>query len=188
MVKVTTWDRGGLFSRIAGSLSASGINILGAQVFTRSDAVVLDTFFVTDAHTGGLVHREGRARFEGLLHKALTEGIEFGPLIARQRLARPLYQPVAGLSIPTRLHFDNDLSETRTVLEIETEDRVGLLHVISQVLSECHLDISLAKITTERGAAVDTFYLAEANGQKVLGPDRQRFIGEKLRAAMAALG
>lgn len=187
-VQVTTWDRGGLFSRIAGSLSASGINILSAQVFTRSDAVVLDTFLVTDAHSGGLVHREGRARFEGLLRQALTDGIEFGPLIARQRPGRPLYQPVAGLSIPTRLHFDNDLSETRTVLEIETEDRVGLLHVISQVLSECHLDISLAKITTERGAAVDTFYLAEANGQKVLGPDRQKFIMEKLRTAIAALG
>jgi [protein-PII] uridylyltransferase len=187
-VQVTTWDRGGLFSRIAGSLSASGINILSAQVFTRSDAVVLDTFFVTDAHSGGLVPREGRARFEGLLRQALTDGVEFGPLIARQRSARPLYQPVAGLSIPTRLHFDNDLSETRTVLEIETEDRVGLLHVISQVLSECHLDISLAKITTERGAAIDTFYLAEANGQKILGPDRQRFIMEKLRTALAALG
>jgi [protein-PII] uridylyltransferase len=90
------------------------------------------------------------------------------------------------MQIPTRLHFDNDLSETRTVLEIETEDRVGLLHVISQVLSECRLDISLAKISTERGAAIDTFYLAEANGQKILGPDRQRFIEEKLRAAIAA--
>lgn len=187
-VKISTWDRTGLFSKLAGAFSASGINILGAQVFTRTDEVVLDTFSVTDAYTGGLVGHEARKRFEGLLVKALGDDVDLGPLIARHRPARPLYQPVAGLQIPTRIHFDNDLSETRTVLEIETEDRVGLLHVISQVFSECRLDISLAKITTERGAAIDTFYIAEANGQKVLGPDRQKYIEEKLRAAIGALG
>jgi [protein-PII] uridylyltransferase len=186
-VKVCTWDRAGLFSKIAGSFSASGINILSALVFTRTDGIVLDTFYVTEARTGDLVPKPQRDAFDEILLQALTEGVDLRPLIARQRLPRPLYQPLAWVQIPTRIHFDDTVSETRTVLEVETEDRVGLLYAISQVLSECRLDISLAKISTEKGAAIDTFYICEADGQKVASPERQRFIDEQLRAAIAAL-
>ena len=172
--KVCTWDRAGLFSKITGSLSAAGINILSAQIFTRTDGIVLDTFYVTDAQGGGLISREEKEHFEGLLLRALTEEeVDFHGLIARQKTARPLYQSLEGERIPTRIHFDNDTSENRTVIDIETEDRLGLLYVISQVMVELWMDISLAKISTEKGAAIDSFYVAELDGQKILSPTRQ---------------
>ena len=49
------------------------------------------------------------------------------------------------------------------------------------------LDISLAKITTEKGAAVDTFYVRDSDGRKVESPDRQREIAERIYRAIREL-
>src|SRR6185503_2677698 len=123
-VRVCTWDRAGLFSKIAGPLSATGLNILSAQIFTRSDDIVLDTFFVTDAITGNPATAEQRTKFERLLEKVLTgEEVDLHALIARQKITRPLYQAYTGERIPTQIVFDNEVSDTRTLIEIETEDR-----------------------------------------------------------------
>jgi [protein-PII] uridylyltransferase len=187
--KVCTWDRPGLFNAITGSFSAAGINILSAQIFSRDDGIVLDTFCITDAAVGGVVARDARDRFENILRKALTgeEETDFGALIARRKSARPLYQSPAGERLPTRISFDNETSENRTVIDLETEDHLGLLHAVSRALTEAGLDISLAKISTEKGAAIDSFYVNERDGQKVLHPDRQKYIAEKLLNAMRAL-
>jgi [protein-PII] uridylyltransferase len=187
-VKVCTWDRAGLFSKIAGSLSATTLNILSAQIFTRGDGIVLDTFFVQDAKTGNLAGSEQRDRFESILNKSLTgEEVDFRELIVRQKLTRPVYQAYAGERIPTRVHFDNETSETRTLLEIETEDRIGLLYVISQKLTELALDVSAARIATEKGAAIDSFYVRELDGAKIISAERQQGIERRLRQAIHAL-
>jgi [protein-PII] uridylyltransferase len=187
-VKVCTWDRAGLFRKIAGSFSAIGLNILSAQIFTRSDGVVLDTFCVTDAKTGSLADADQREKFEDILKKALTgEEVDFHALIARHKIARPLYQPYTGERIPTRIHFDNEASETRTLIEVETEDRIGLLYAISQTLTDLDLDIIGAKILTEKGAAIDTFYVRELDGGKTLAAERHRVIERKLRHAIHVL-
>jgi [protein-PII] uridylyltransferase len=187
-VKVCTWDRAGLFSKIAGSFSAAGLNILSAQIFTRADGIVLDTFFVIDARTGNLADREQRDEFEKIFDRVLTdEDVDFQALVLRHKLTRPLYQAYTGEHIPTRVSFDNEASETRTVVEIETEDRLGLLYAISQALSEVELDISAAKICTERGAAIDSFYVRDLDGEKILLPERQSLIERKLVQAIQQL-
>lgn len=187
-VKVCTWDRAGLFTKIAGSFSATGLNILSAQIFTRTDGIVLDEFFVIDAKSGSLADRAQRDEFEKILNRVLNdEEVDFKPLIARQKVTRPLYQAYTGEQMPTRIHFDNEASEARTLIEIETEDRVGLLYAISEVLSEFDLDISAAKILTEKGAAIDSFYVREIDGGKLLDADRQKAIEQALQKAIARL-
>ena len=187
-VKICTWDRAGLFGKVAGSFSAAGLNILSARIFTRADGIALDTLFVTNAETGGLAGAQERDKFEAVLNKALTgEEVDFQALIARQKIIRPLYQAYTGEHIPTQVRFDNEASEARTLIEIETEDRIGLLYAISQTLRELDLDISGAKICTEKGAAIDTFYIRELDGGKIIQPDRCRAIERKLRQAIHSL-
>jgi [protein-PII] uridylyltransferase len=186
-VKVCTWDRGGLFSKIAGSFSANGINILTAHVFTRTDGIVLDTFCVTDAVSGNVVKGEDREKFEGLLIRALLgEEVDFPALISKQRIRRA-YESLEDERIPTRIEFDNDTSPDRTVMDIETEDRLGLLYTVSTVLSDLYLNISLAKICTEKGAAIDSFYIGEADGQKIASNELQQEIESRIRAAIDAI-
>jgi [protein-PII] uridylyltransferase len=123
-----------------------------------------------------------------VINKALTgEDIDFQALIAKRKITRPVYQAYVGERIATRVGFDNDSSDTRTVIEIETEDRIGLLHAMSKRLSELDLDISAAKISTERGAAIDSFYVRERDGTKIVSPERQKAIDEKLLHVIAKL-
>ena len=89
--------------------------------------------------------------------------------------------------MPTRIQFDNDSSDRRTVIEVETEDRLGLLYTISQAFTEVELDISTAKISTEKGAAIDTFYVRDADGGKVVEIERQKQIERHLRLAITQL-
>jgi len=188
LVKICTWDRAGLFSKIAGSLSAAGINILGAQIFTRGDGIVLDTFFVNDGRTGNIATKEQREKFSNLLEAVLTgETVDFHKLIAQQAAARPLYSAYLGEQIGTQIRFDNTASDDRTVIEIETEDRLGLLHAISETFAEQHLDISAARIVTERGAAIDSFYVREIGGRKIEQADRKTAVETALRTAIGQL-
>jgi [protein-PII] uridylyltransferase len=185
LVKICTWDRAGLFEKIAGSLSAVGLNILSAQIFTRTDGIALDNFFVNDARTGNLGTREQHDKFADLLEKVLNgEAVDLPALISRQITNRPVYRAYAGEQMATEIHFDNEVSETRTLIEIETEDQLGLLYAISQTFFDLDVDIFGARIVTERGAAIDSFYVRELDGAKILLLERQRLIAEKLQEAI----
>jgi [protein-PII] uridylyltransferase len=188
VVKVCTWDRAGLFGKITGSLSAAGLNILSAQIFTRTDGIALDTFFVNDARTGNLGAREQHDKFAALLEKVLNgEEVDLPALIARQITNRPVYSAYAGEQMQTQINFDNDASERRTLIEIETEDQLGLLYAVSQTFAGLAVDIAGARIVTERGAAIDSFYVRELEGGKIVSPEREKLIREKLQAAINQL-
>jgi len=188
VVRVATWDRAGLFAKMAGSLSAVGLTILGAQIFTRGDGIALDTFLVTDALTGKLATPGQRERFADLLTSVLRDdNQDLHRLIAGQKISRPLYQAYTGEAFPTQITFDNEMADTRTVIEVVAEDRLGLLYIIARTLTDLELDISTARISTEKGAAIDSFYVRELDGGKILAAERQRAIERRLAHAIAAL-
>ena len=185
-LNVCTWDRTGLFSKITGCLTAAGLNILGAEIITRHDGIIVDTFYVTGAVRGHIARREEKERFETLLNTVMTDGdTDLTAVISRQQKIAPVYQSHGTERIPTVIYFDNETSEAFTVIDLETEDRVGLLYVISQVFNDLDLDVSVAKIVTEKGAAVDSFYVIDADGTKITSPERQKVVERKLRQAMS---
>jgi [protein-PII] uridylyltransferase len=184
-ITVCTWDRERLFSNVTGCLTAAGFNILSAEILTRSDGVILDTFCVIDAKTGLLANREERDKFENLVQKILTgTPLDLPALIAKVRTAPPNYKSLEGERIPTVIELDNLTSDNRTIVDVQAEDRVGLLYDMSRALTELNIHVYLAKILTEKGAAIDSFYLTERWGTKVLEPERQKEIKERLSKAV----
>jgi [protein-PII] uridylyltransferase len=184
-VTLCTWDRDRLFSNITGCLTAAGFNILSAEIVTRTDGVILDTFCVTDARTGLLANREERDKFENLVQKVLTGGpVDLPALIARTRTAPPSFKAIGGERIPAVIVLDNITSDSRTIIDLQAEDRVGLLYDVSRALADLNVNIYLAKILTEKGAAIDSFYVTERWGGKLLAPERQEAIKKRLHKAV----
>ncbi len=187
VVHVCTWDRAGLFSKITGALAAASLNILGAQIFTRRDFVIFDEFYVTDARNGELPSKSSRQQFAKILNDVLHGRFDLTSAIQKTKLYRPLWQGVAGDRIETHVTVDNHAAADRTLIAVETEDRIGLLYAISAALVELRLDLILAKIVTERGAAIDSFYVTEIGGGKILDPARRELVAEAIRNAIVTL-
>jgi len=188
-VSICTWDRLGLFSKICGSFASAELNILRANIYTRSDHVVLDMFDVSNKNLGAVTDQRSIQAAEGMLERMLTnrEDIELHDVLKRLRTLRGETPKIREVHIPTVIDFDNETSKGRTIVEIQTEDRLGLLYAITNTLSELSLDISFAKISTEKGAAIDTFYVQDQLGNKITDPARLGAARAKLETAINLL-
>ena len=69
--------------------------------------------------------------------------------------------------------------------DLSEEDLKALFDAKSGIAIAARLErISAAKIVTEKGAAIDTFYVTEQTGIKITDPGRQEFITRKIRDAI----
>ncbi|MEI6872889.1 MAG: [protein-PII] uridylyltransferase, partial [Verrucomicrobiota bacterium] len=166
------WDRHGLLSKIAGSLSAAGFNILSADAFTRADSLVLDTFRVCTREFEAVTDPEAMETAEKVLRSALeTETFNFTPRLSRS-IGKRGFQLSASIDFPTRIAIDNNAHPAYTVVDVQTPDRLGLLHSLLKAFGDEGLEIALSRVTTEKGAAIDSFYVTDELGQKLRDSER----------------
>jgi [protein-PII] uridylyltransferase len=186
-VSICTWDRPGLFSQFAGTLTAAEMNIHSAKIFSRTDGLIIDTFFVTDSSSGALPGAEARGKFDQLLRRIISGSADLNPLLKglKRKQGNAVYDESEVL--PTHIRFDNAASESHTVIDLETMDRVGLLHTVASTLSEVGLDVALAKICTEKGAALDSFYVTRVAGGKIFDTQFEETIKQQLIRAIRGL-
>jgi len=175
----------GRFTNVVGALTAHGINILSAQLFSRADGVMIRAFQVSDGRGAALQDEAIWDRFGQDLRGVILGQVSVRELIKtlrRDLLAKPV--PRAH-EIQTRVEFDNVVSDRYTVIDIRAHDRLGLLYVIASVLSGLDVDVTLAKIATEVDQAVDVFYVTEKDGRKVTESERMDTIRQALVHAIA---
>ena len=97
-----------------------------------------------------------------MLNKALIEHKELMPAITELEekiVSNAKYSDMLPSPFPPSVDVYHELSLKRTIIEVQASDRIGLLYQISQLISKKGFDISFARIATERGVAMDTFYI-----------------------------
>lgn len=174
---IVTWDRQQLLARICGALAATELNILSADIFTRSDGLVLDVFRVSTTRYEAVEDKRDIAKVERLLNESLKgERYDFAPLLSKT-LSR---KQAVVLDFPTRITINTESHPLYTVVDILSPDRLGLLYELLCTIGDAGFQIAAARIATEKGAAIDSFYLTDNKGRKVTDSDWLRSLREAL--------
>jgi len=184
IVSFCTWDREQLLAKIAGSFSVVPINILSADIFPRGDNVVLDIFRVCDTKDRAVTNKRDFELVEKTLRGALEDAnFDFAPLMeeARRQSRHRLAQE---LEFPTRIAMDNKAHPNYTLIQIQTPDRLGLLYDLLSCLDREGVSIALSRISTQDGAAIDTFYVVDRfNRSKITDSNRIAALQKRLQVA-----
>lgn len=171
-VTVATADRPGLFAMITGVLRGNGMDILGASIFTSRDGRALDVFRVAHREGEDVAQDEDRwVRVEVTLGRVLSGALEVEQIIAAAEPPAFMTRKLVP-RVETEVRIDNAVSEQFTVLDVYTQDRLGVLYTIADLLYHLGLSIHLAKITTNVDQVLDVFYVTDECGRKIEDGER----------------
>lgn len=164
VVNVVTWDRAGLFYKLAGALTLAGVNILSTKAITRKDHISIDTFYIMEAGGGLVTDPKALEVFRQSLHGSLVEGKHLQSAIDAKEAAVEVAEAKAKKDLlpapfPPRVDIYHELSLKRTIIEVQAADRLALLYRLARIIHHRGFDITFARIATERGVAMDTFYI-----------------------------
>lgn len=183
-VNVVTWDRPGLFYKLAGALSACGVNILSTKAISRSDHITIDTFYVVETGGGVITNQKTKDLFQHYVEQVLLHNKDLMPELReradKERRRRRSAVEKMKAPLPNQVDVYHELSLKRTILEVQSQDEIGLLYQISRAIFECGFDITFARIATERGVAMDTFYIEPIKAEA--GKETENLV--KLREAI----
>lgn len=178
-------DRPGLFARITGVLAAHRLDILSARITTRKDGIILDVFRIS--HAGGaeaVMDARKWGRVHATLEGVLSDSVDVARLVEESKRVSLYRRPPP--KVPTVIRIDNEASDDFTVVEVYTQDRIGVLFTITYALHQLGLSIYLAKISTNVDQVADVFYVADERGAKVCDAGQLETIRATLHQSLVA--
>jgi [protein-PII] uridylyltransferase len=183
LVTIIMADHPGLFYRMAGAIHLAGGSIIDARIHTTRDGMAIDNFLVQDPLGRPFDEASQIDRLEVAIREALADRQKM-----TQRLgARPLSRARAeAFSINPNVLIDNRASNRYTVIEINAADRPALLYALAYALFQSKVTISSAHIATYGERAVDTFYVTDLTGDKIISETRLKDIEERLLEAASS--
>lgn len=191
VVHIVTWDRAGLFYKLAGAFSVAGLSILSSKVISRNDHIAIDTFYVVEPGRGVVQSTRAQEVFAKTVEEALVSNKDLYPDIVAQakkvRAARfaPEKGPAPHASFPPTVEVYHELSMQKTIIEVQARDEIGLLFKLAKLISDHGFDITFARIGTEREIAIDSFYIENARPEQSSDPARLACLRDAIHAIIS---
>ncbi len=168
-------DMENFFARATSLLGQLHLNIVDARIVSSSDDYTFDTYLLLEDTNEPITDPQRLQHIQEALRLQLTAE-SWEATAARKRVPRQLrHFPMA-----TEISFSQDESSGRTILEVITADRPGLLSRIGFAFAELGIDLENAKITTLVNRAEDVFFVTDRDGQPITDADEQERIRHTL--------
>ena len=179
-------DRPGLLASIAATLTASRLEVLGAEVYSHpvgAEREALDLFRVRDRDGGTAGVEQALPRLARDLDDVCSGRVSPADLLKLRTGSASPWRERPSPAVSTEILFDDRASPRHTIVEVFAKDRPGLLYTLAQALHELGLSIAVSKINTEGARVADVFYVSELDGSKVApGPRRDEIRTALVRA------
>ncbi|NQW09291.1 MAG: [protein-PII] uridylyltransferase [Alphaproteobacteria bacterium] len=182
-VTVYATDHPGLFSRVAGAMSACGANVVDARIFTLANGMALDSFMIQDEGRTAFDRPDKIARLVASIERALEGTLRLEEAIEARKPT--ISKRTRALKVPPRVLIDNTASAAHTLVEINARDEPGVLWRITRAMAGAGVQIHSALISTYGERFVDVFYVKNVFGLKI---DSERKLAEVRAVLMKALG
>lgn len=171
-----------LFEQVTGVLAANQVNIITLEQFFDNQGGVLLLLKVTDK-MGRLIEEE--RRFENIEQ-------DFQKVLSAQIPLEKYYEKRARKGIfekkrsgkPSRVEIDQDVSPYYTVIDIFSDDRIGLLYDLAKAMHRLGLFVEVSKISTKVDQVSDAFYVKDIFGHKINDGAKIKLIRKTLLEVM----
>ena len=188
LLEVAGWNRHLLLSKVAGALAARNLNILSADLFTRSDDLVLNIFRICTSTLNPVTSPREIERIEKMMQDEFSVDecmVNFDALIEKQATPSVTQAEPPNFDIPQRVIISNEEEPNSTVLNIQAQDRIGLLYEIFTILGNLGAEVLNARISTQAGAAIDRLSLVDfSHEKKITDPERLAKIEESIQKCL----
>ena len=174
-------DTQGLFSKISGTLASVGAKLISAQLNTRRDGIVIDTFQIDLTEGEGLIQESDYRYIEKTLINAILGRVNVQNLVKNSNSDLIEDQNFSKLNMTPRVRIDNNVSEDNTVVEVESKNQIDLTYRIALILADLGLNIVSAKLNTEQEYTFAVFYVQNHNKKKITQGEKMTQIIERLR-------
>lgn len=159
-------DRVALFAATTAVLEQLNLNIVDARISSSEGPYSISSYVVLDEQGQPLgLDPPRKDRVRQRLIEELDDPDDY-PDIIHRRTPRQLKH----FAFPTEVTLSNDTVNQRTVLEVVTPDRPGLLARVGQVLLEHRVRLTNAKIATLGERVEDVFFVTDEQGEPISDP------------------
>ena len=158
-------DKKNIFANITKAIASIGLTVLDARIITNQKNFTLDTFVVLETN-GKLIN--SKSRCDEIKNKIINELKLSRRFPEKNKIVQK--RQLKSFLMPTKVLFQDDKKNNRTIMEVITIDRPGILSHIGAALELCGVKLQGAKIATFGERVEDIFYLQSYENKIISDP------------------